>query len=167
MPSDSDPSKREHRELAEEKCGGGGEGPLLRAANAAARHGGPEHDQGTPPPLHRRACSVFLLEDPASQLPIIYMCPPGRYRWGNERDREDGRRCGEQGQGNGARGRDRLAVHWRGRGTGSSSLTHMIPCTPSHALHGWHCIAGLPLCLYLSHTSCMRMLGTARASWSR
>uniref|UniRef100_A0A804LCC2 Dihydrodipicolinate reductase N-terminal domain-containing protein n=1 Tax=Zea mays TaxID=4577 RepID=A0A804LCC2_MAIZE len=48
MPSDSDPSKREHRELAEEKCGGGGEGPLLRAANAAAAaggHGCPEHDQ--------------------------------------------------------------------------------------------------------------------------
>lgn len=103
MPSDSDPSKREHRELAEEKCGGGGEGPLLRAANAAARHGGPEHDQGTPPPLHHRACSLFL-EDAANKLPfshcclpIKYMCPPGRYRWGNERDREDGRRCGEQG----------------------------------------------------------------------
>lgn len=155
MPSDSDPSKREQRELAEEKCGGG-EGPLLRSANAAAAagHGGPEHDQGTPPPLHRRACSVFLLEDPASQLPIIYMCPPGRYRWGNERDREDGRRCGEQGQGNGARGRDRLAVHWRGRGTGSSSLTHMIPCTPpSHALHhAWHCICRIaPLFISISY----------------
>lgn len=39
-------------------------------------------------------------------------------------------------------------------------LTHMIPCTPSHAMHGWHCIAGLPLCLYLSHTSFTRILGT-------
>jgi hypothetical protein len=48
---------REHRD--EEECGSG-EGPLLRAANAAA---GPEHDQGTPP---LRAWSVFLVK--ASRL---------------------------------------------------------------------------------------------------
>jgi len=43
---------REHRD--EEECGSG-EGPLLRAANAAA---GPEHDQGTPRPT---ACMVCVL----------------------------------------------------------------------------------------------------------
>lgn len=47
---------REHRD--EEKCCS--EGPLLRAANAAA---GPEHNQGTPPP-----CMVVCVLGESSQL---------------------------------------------------------------------------------------------------
>ncbi|XP_021313049.1 dihydrodipicolinate reductase-like protein CRR1, chloroplastic isoform X1 [Sorghum bicolor] len=107
MPSDSDPSMREHRD--EEECSSG-EGPLLHAANAAAA--GPEHDQGC-------------------------------YRWGHEGDREDGRSCGDQGQGNGACRGDRLAVHWRGRRTGFPRRSFSVRMFPLYLLPFFYLIGAV------------------------
>lgn len=68
---------------------------------------------------------------------------PGCYRWGHEGDREDGRSCGDQGQGNGACRGDRLAVHWRGRRTGFPRRSFSVRMFPLYLLPFFYLIGAV------------------------